>query len=109
MEAAMNLRHVLVGAATAIGLGWGLASAQAAPAVATAGDLTAAVLQSWSGSFAPAAAGGTRGICIVAATGSTMATTSPTIMSPTITGPRLAFSSAAATGIIITSGAGSPR
>ena len=42
----MNLRHVLVGAATAIGLGWGLASAEAAPAVATAGDLTAAVRQS---------------------------------------------------------------
>ena len=39
MEAAMKIRHVLVGATMAIGLGWA-ASAQAAPGVATAADLT---------------------------------------------------------------------
>jgi hypothetical protein len=43
MEAMMRIRHVLLGATAAIGLGLAAVSAEAAPAVATAGDLTAAV------------------------------------------------------------------
>jgi hypothetical protein len=43
MEAVMKIRHFLLGATAAIGLGVAALSAEAAPAVATAGDLTAAV------------------------------------------------------------------
>src|SRR5262245_17513205 len=41
MEAVMKIRHCLLGATAAIGLAVVAASAEAAPAVATAGDLTA--------------------------------------------------------------------
>jgi len=43
MEAVMKIRHYLLGATAAIGLAVAAASAEAAPAVATAGDLTSAV------------------------------------------------------------------
>jgi hypothetical protein len=43
MEAVMKIRHYLLGATAAIGLAVAAASAEAAPTVATAGDLTSAV------------------------------------------------------------------
>jgi hypothetical protein len=43
METVMRIRHVLLGATAAIGLGLATVSAEAAPAVTTASDLTAAV------------------------------------------------------------------
>jgi hypothetical protein len=46
MEAAMKIRQCLFGAAIAVGLGFAAASAQAAPAVGSAGDLTSAVRES---------------------------------------------------------------
>jgi hypothetical protein len=46
MEAVMKIRHVFVGATIAIGLAWAAASAEAAPAVATAGDLASAARES---------------------------------------------------------------
>jgi hypothetical protein len=46
MEAAMKIRHFLVGATTAIGLGLAAASAQAAPGVATGADLTSVARES---------------------------------------------------------------
>jgi hypothetical protein len=42
MEAVMRIRQFLLGATAAIGLGLAAVSAEAAPAVATAGDLTSA-------------------------------------------------------------------
>jgi hypothetical protein len=42
MEAVMNIRRYLLGATAAVGLAVAAASAEAAPAVATAGDLTSA-------------------------------------------------------------------
>jgi len=48
MEAVMKIRHVFVGATIAIGLAWAAASAEAAPAVATAGDLASAARESSS-------------------------------------------------------------
>jgi hypothetical protein len=42
-ETQMNIRQVLLGAAAALGVAMAAASAQAAPAVATNGDLTSAV------------------------------------------------------------------
>src|SRR5215470_4925543 len=43
MEAMMKIRHFLLGTSAAIALGVAAVSAEAAPAVATAGDLTSAV------------------------------------------------------------------
>ena len=106
----MKIRQCLFGAAMAVGLGLAAASAQAAPAVGSAGDLTSAVRESSNVDqvYWAAAACGTAGICTAGAPGSIMAT-SPTMTSLTTTDPRWAFSSAVTGITAITTIAGTGR